>query len=68
MFWVPQSGSIGIGVSILSYNNNVEFGFVADSALIPDPQALIDDFVDEFKQIKSEVLGAPPVSAELTQA
>lgn len=68
MFWVPQSGSIGIGVSILSYNNNVEFGFVADSALIPDAQAMVDDFVEEFQHIKTEVLGAPVKSAELTEA
>ena len=68
MFWVPQSGGIGIGVSILSYDNKVEFGFVADAALVPDPQAMIDDFVDEFKSIKAEVLGAPAFSGELSRA
>lgn len=26
MFWVPQSGDIGIGVSILSYNGKVQMG------------------------------------------
>lgn len=57
MFWVPQSGGIGIGVSILSYDNKVEFGFVADAALIPDPQAMIDDFVEEFAAIRRQVLG-----------
>jgi len=30
MFWVPQSGNIGVGVSILSYAGNVEFGLIAD--------------------------------------
>ncbi len=59
MFWVPQSGGIGIGVSILSYDNKVEFGFVADTALIPDPQAMIDDFIGEFSEIKRQVLGVP---------
>ena len=68
MFWVPQSGGIGIGVSILSYDNKVEFGFVADAALVPDPQAMIDDYVDEFKSIQAEVLGAPAYSEELSKA
>ena len=57
MFWVPQSGGIGIGVSILSYDNKVEFGFVADAALVPEPQAMIDDFVEEFEAIRRQVLG-----------
>src|SRR5262249_34417873 len=26
MFWVPQSGNIGLGVSIISYNGGVQFG------------------------------------------
>lgn len=68
MFWVPQSGGIGIGVSVLSYNNKVEFGFVADAALIPDPQAMIDDFMDEFMAIKRQVLGTPVVERQLTNA
>lgn len=68
MFWVPQSGGIGIGVSILSYDNKVEFGFVADAALVPNPQAMIDDFVDEFKSIQTEVLGAAPFHGQLSRA
>ena len=38
LFWVPQSGSVGLGVSILSYGGGVQFGVVADTALCPDPQ------------------------------
>ncbi|RZA24856.1 MAG: wax ester/triacylglycerol synthase family O-acyltransferase, partial [Lysobacteraceae bacterium] len=29
MFWVPQTGSIGLGISIMSYNNRVHFGLIA---------------------------------------
>lgn len=68
MFWVPQSGGIGIGVSILSYGNKVEFGFVADAALVPNPQAMIDDFVDEFKSIQADVLGACAFEGQLSRA
>ena len=38
IFWVPQSGSIGMGVSILTYNGHVQFGLITDAALVPDPE------------------------------
>ena len=31
MFWVPQSGNIGMGVSILSFNGKVHFGLITDA-------------------------------------
>jgi diacylglycerol O-acyltransferase / wax synthase len=51
MFWVPQSGDIGLGVSILSYGGGVQFGVITDSTLCPDPQAIIDGFEPEFWQL-----------------
>ena len=51
MFWVPQTGSIGIGVSILSYNGRVHFGLIADAKLIPDPDAVIRRFGSEFDKL-----------------
>ena len=39
MFWVPQSGDVGLGVSILSYGGGVQFGVITDSALCPDAAA-----------------------------
>ena len=51
MFWVPQSGSMGIGVSILSYNGQVHFGLIADARLIPDPDAVIRRFGNEFEKL-----------------
>jgi len=51
MFWVPQSGDIGLGVSILSYAGGVQFGLIADAGLCPDPQRLIDGFAPEFEQL-----------------
>jgi hypothetical protein len=42
MFWVPQSGDIGLGVSIVSYASNVQFGVVADEAVMTDPQPFLD--------------------------
>jgi diacylglycerol O-acyltransferase len=51
MFWVPQSGDIGLGVSVLSYNGGVQFGLIADVKLCPDPQQVIDYFQPEFETL-----------------
>jgi diacylglycerol O-acyltransferase / wax synthase len=51
MFWVPQSGSIGLGISILSYNGGVQFGIVTDAALADDPQRIISQFQPEFEKL-----------------
>jgi WS/DGAT/MGAT family acyltransferase len=51
MFWVPQTGSIGIGLSILSYDGEVHFGLIADARLIPDPQDVIRRFGEEFDKL-----------------
>jgi diacylglycerol O-acyltransferase / wax synthase len=51
MFWVPQSGDIGIGVSILTYAGKVQFGLITDSTLCPEPQAIVDNFAPEFEKL-----------------
>ena len=50
-FWVPQSGSMGLGISILSYAGQVFFGIIADEALLSDPQTVVDRFAPEFEQL-----------------
>ena len=51
MFWVPASGDVGVGVSILSYGGGVQFGLITDQKLCPDPQAIIARFEPEFEQL-----------------
>ena len=51
MFWVPASGDVGVGVSILSYGGGVQFGLITDAALCAEPQAIIDRFEPEFQQL-----------------
>ena len=51
MFWVPASGEIGVGVSILSYGGGVQFGLITDEALCPMPQAIINRFEPEFDKL-----------------
>lgn len=59
MFWVPASGHIGVGVSILSYAGGVQFGLITDSKLCPDPQAIIDRFQPEFDKLLLVTLMLP---------
>ncbi|HRD97229.1 MAG TPA: wax ester/triacylglycerol synthase family O-acyltransferase [Rubrivivax sp.] len=51
MFWVPSSGDIGVGVSILSYGGGVQFGLITDEQLCPEPQAIIERFEPEFHKL-----------------
>ena len=51
MFWVPRSGRIGLGISILSYNENVIVGIASDEKLMPDPEVLLEGFEDEFNHL-----------------
>lgn len=73
LFWVPASGSVGVGVSVLSYAGGVQFGLITDEALCPDPQAIVDRFGPELEQLTWLALmlpwggvtglGAPPAAA-----
>jgi diacylglycerol O-acyltransferase len=58
MFWVPQSGRLGLGVSIISYAGQVWLGVATDVGLIPDPDTIIGGFHDEFELLGRVVLGA----------
>lgn len=51
MFWVPQSGEIGMGVSLLSFNNRVQLGLITDAALVCNPDEIIEHFQPEFEQL-----------------
>jgi len=59
LFWVPQSGSVGLGVSILSYGGGVQFGVVSDSTLCPEPQGIINYFEPEFAKLSVLTLMLP---------
>lgn len=56
LFWVPQTGSIGVGVSIISYCGRVQLGVIADRALIADPAALVLAMAAEFERLVFLVL------------
>jgi len=51
LFWVPQSGSIGVGISILTYADKLQFGVITDRELIDNPTELTDLFAPEFDNL-----------------
>jgi diacylglycerol O-acyltransferase len=53
MFWVPQSGRLGLGISILSYAGGVMLGVATDEGLIADPEKIVDAFEKELRSLKT---------------
>ena len=71
MFWVPQTGSIGVGISILSYENRVYFGLIVDGKLVPDPDVVVQRFGVEFDNLVHLALMSNwdhPLDAEAARA
>lgn len=51
MFWVPQSGRLGLGVSTISYNGQVLVGVATDAGLAPDPETIVAGFEHSFVEM-----------------
>ncbi len=64
-FWVPQAGSVGLGVSILSYAGEVTIGVAADRNLVPAPDELVRAAEDELAELAARVLGVDDAAVEL---
>ena len=59
MFWIPQLGDMGLGVSIISYGGGLQFGVITGKSLCPDPKHIIDKFVPEFAKLSVVTLMLP---------
>ncbi len=55
MFWVPQTGRVGLGVSIFSYAGEVRLGLSVDAGLVPDPETILDAFPRELERLAAAV-------------
>jgi WS/DGAT/MGAT family acyltransferase len=61
--WVPQSGRMGLGVSIFSYDGQVVVGVASDKGLVPDPESIATAFEEEFEALVAWAgrrAGSPP--------
>jgi diacylglycerol O-acyltransferase / wax synthase len=54
LVWAPCSGSLGMTVSIFSYNGEVTIGFMTDTALISDPARLARAYEDQLRGFVGE--------------
>lgn len=71
MFWVPQTGTIGMGVSILSYAGSVYFGLITDARLVPRPSDISERFGAELEKLLLIALmedWEAPIQAEQARA
>ena len=66
MFWVPQSGTIGLGISVISYNGKVMLGLMVDEHLIHDPHQIIDGFELELLAFERRLLPGPTAGSNGT--
>lgn len=57
LFWVPKTGGLALGVSILSYAGQVRLGIITDAGLLPDPETIISAFEAEFDDLLAVAQG-----------
>lgn len=57
MFWVPRAGDIGLGVSIISYADEVLLGVATDARMAPDPNVIVAGFHAELDALVEEFGG-----------
>ena len=63
--WVPQSADIGLGVSIFSNNGKVWLGIATDQGLVPDPERIVEYFLDDFRLLLEQSRRKTFVAGEL---
>jgi diacylglycerol O-acyltransferase / wax synthase len=54
-FWEPESGGLGVGLSIYSYAGQITVGAVGDGNLRPLPREITDGVVEAFEELAAEV-------------
>jgi diacylglycerol O-acyltransferase / wax synthase len=59
VFWVPQSGQLAAGISLMSYDGAVQFGLLADARRVPDPRAVVARFPAAFEKLVLATLLGP---------
>jgi diacylglycerol O-acyltransferase len=64
--WVPAGGSVGVGVSIFSYNAGVTVGLRVDAGLVPDPETIIAAYLHEMRAL-ARLRRRPPAAEAAAQ-
>ncbi|WP_029920258.1 wax ester/triacylglycerol synthase family O-acyltransferase [Nevskia soli] len=64
VFWPPQSGGIGIGLSFFSYAGQLSFGVSTDLARLPNPRGLLEAFRSELEELQRLTPEPEPTTSE----
>lgn len=59
LVWAPVAGSMAMSVSILSYDGGVTVGVMTDAGLVPDPDTIVDAFVEELGRLETLAASSP---------
>ena len=51
LVWAPCSGTLGMTVSIFSYDGEVTAGFMTDTALVSDPEQIVGAYEEELRRL-----------------
>ena len=62
MFWVPQAGDIGLGISILSYAGRIQVGVTTDGAYVESPRGIVEAFEAELRALTDEFVTDGPAA------
>jgi diacylglycerol O-acyltransferase / wax synthase len=59
LIMAPRSGSVGLGVTIFSYNGRLSIAVTADAGLVPHPDELLRAIVAELRALRRAVVTVP---------
>ncbi len=62
--WVPQSGPVGLGISIFSYNGVIVLGVATDQGLIPEPHRIVDFILAEYQLLWDQAQQSPQTAPD----
>ncbi len=62
---MPQSGRLGLGISILSYAGGVMLGVATDEGLVADPEKIVEAFGQEFHALRAAAKKAKPARKQV---
>ncbi len=60
MFWVPQPAGLAVGLSIMSYAGRITVGLATDARVVPDPEAILRGFAEEYRALERRAAPARP--------
>ncbi len=65
---VPLAGTLGYGVAIVSYNQNLFFGLMAEPQMMPDVEFMKSCIADAFEELKAAVQRVMSAQEQLIKA